>query len=507
MHVICISRSLHSGGTELAGRLAEKLGSACLSREALIGAAVKEGIQVGKLEMAMVKPGRFSERLAVEKEHYQAFSTGYLCERAAEGTLVYHGRTGHLLLSGVSHVLRVRVVTSREKRIASAMQKLGLNREKAQTYLDDVEEDIRRWVQSMYGMAWDDHSHFDMIVNLEKMSIESAAAALVSVAQLPDFMITPASKMAMDDLWLAARARVLLARDKRTYGARFKVRASDGTVNVTYLPQDAGMAEAVQAVIEPMEGVAQLSATMAATNILWIQETFDSGSDAFREVVEIATKWNAAVELIRLVAGVEVPGQQEPSALQPPGEGDGPAPESGEFNGGIEDDTEDKPDGDDGGLKSTLDELARLGRSGAGRTVVGGSELLLDSIDRTIPYTLVVVGDVFSDKGHAVRVRMKRELQGMVSEAVRVSAVGSEELKSQYLFGGRDFLYLLALVALTAVIFFLVFSHQQQVLSFLTAAGTKARLLAAGAVVLFVPLVAYLYGSAAKLLMKMIKME
>ena len=67
MQVICLSRGTHSGGRELAEQLARKLDYACLSREELNDAATNEGIPVGRLEMAMVRPGIFSERLALER--------------------------------------------------------------------------------------------------------------------------------------------------------------------------------------------------------------------------------------------------------------------------------------------------------------------------------------------------------------------------------------------------------------------------------------------------------
>jgi hypothetical protein len=93
MQVICISRGTQSGGKELAELLAAKLDYACLSREQLNDAATEQGIQVGKLEMAMLRPGIFNERLALERDHYLAFTIAYLCDKAMEGGLVYHGRT------------------------------------------------------------------------------------------------------------------------------------------------------------------------------------------------------------------------------------------------------------------------------------------------------------------------------------------------------------------------------------------------------------------------------
>ena len=169
MQVICISRGTFSGGQELARQLAKKLGYVCLSREELIEAATEEGIQVGKLEMAMVKPGIFSERLALERDHYLAFSTAYLCEKATAGGLVYHGRTGHLLLPGVSHVLRLRVLADEEYRIRAVMQKLGLDRDKANRYMQEVDEDRKTWVHSMYGVSLEDAANFVLHTHLSQI--------------------------------------------------------------------------------------------------------------------------------------------------------------------------------------------------------------------------------------------------------------------------------------------------------------------------------------------------
>ena len=515
MQIICISRDALSGGNELAERLAKKLDYACVSREDLIEAAIKEGIQVGKLEMAMIKPRLFSEQLGVEREHYRAFSAAYLCDRAMEGRLVYQGRTGHLLLPGVDHVLSVRVVSDEEQRIWRVIKELGLDRAKARKYLHDVDEDSRRWARSMYEVGWEDAAHYDLVVNLQHMSVENAASALMGVAQLPDFQMTPASQRAMMDLRLAAKCRVALARHERTFRAKFKVRADAGLVTATYLPQDSRYAEFIPEALAPVAEVSEIRMTMATTNILWIQERFDSTSESFQEVVELATKWNAAVELLRLAPK---DAQQTDSPGQPLAVSEAGA--SGEYNGGIEDDVEESSsDGD--GLKSTLDELAAAGRSGGGTVVRGEAQDLLESLDRSSSYSLVVIGDLFLEKGHAARLRMTRELQRFVGEHIAAPVVDADELKAQYLFGRRDVARLVGFLTLVAALYLLVFSNHNQkiILKFLFgqwwgasvsipfAEISVAKILVAVAVFVFVPIIAHSYGTIAKSVMKLIKME
>lgn len=496
----------------MAERLAAKLDYSCLSREELIEAATREGIQVGKLEMAMIKPSIFSERLAVEREHYLAFTTAFLCDRAMEGRLVYHGRTGHLLLPGVDHVLRIRVVTDQERRIARAMSQLGVGRDKAIKYLDEVDEDWRRWVHSMYQTSWEDAAHYDLTMNLEQMSLENAASALVGLAQLPDFQMTPASKNEMLDLQLAAKVRLALARDERTAKAGFKVRADGGVVTLTYLPKDSACAEHIQEVAAGIPGIKEFRATMASTNILWVQETFRPDSDTYREVVEIANKWNAAVELARLYPPDEN-GDAEAGAaeaVKAETNAEGTAEGASADNGGIEEDEEEAAC-DDGGMTETLEELAREGRSGGGHIVCGGGESLLGTLSKTNPYTLVVIGDIFENKGHETRMRETRNLQSYLSDRIKAPVVTADELKTQYLFGKRDVAKLAGYLIIVAVIYGLVFMNQEPVIKFISGewwdGAMAAKAIVAAAVAVFVPIVAYTYGNVSKSLMKLLKME
>jgi hypothetical protein len=519
MQVICISRGTLGRGRELAELTAQKLDYACLSREELVEAAIEEGIRVGKLEMAMLKPQAYSERLAIEKEHYLAFCTAFLCDRAVDENLVYHGRTGHLLLPGVSHVLRVRVVSDQEQRIVSVMKQMGIERQKAARYVEQVDEDRRRWAKSMYGVSAEEVINYDFIVNLEQMSLENAATACIGIAQLPDFQMTPASKRNMLDLQLGAKVRLALARDERTCRATFKVRANAGTVTVSYLPQDSRLAECIPEVLRPIAGISEARITMAMTNILWIEEEYQPHSETFDKVVELATKWNAAVELMRLASEQESPSTQSGSGTT--SLGDVESHDRAVYNGGIEDDTAEVPD-DNGGLKPTLDELARVGRSGGGRAVYGGPNKLAEMLGRHVPYTLVVIGNVFLAKGHAAKLRATRDLRGFLSDRIKAPVVTADELGSQYLFGKRDIVRTAVFVAVVLAMYWLVFANQESILAFLAHSGWYVeaventflarfpwlqKLIVSAVVFLVIPIVAIAYGNVASAVLKWIKIE
>jgi hypothetical protein len=371
----------------------------------------------------------------------------------------------------------------------------------------------------MYGVSWEDAANYDVVLNLAQMNIENASTMLMNMAQLPDFQMTPASQRRTEDLRIAAKARVMLARDERTHRASVKVRADNGVINVTYLPQDAKVAGAIPDVCRDLPGLKEIRTTMATTNLLWIQEKYEPHSEVFHQVVEIATKWNAAVELIRVAPEGEKQAVVEAVPAQAARQGANPA--SPEYNGGIEEDVPDSFD-DNGGLKETLDELAGIGRSGGGRVVYGDPHQLVGTLSRTIPYTLVVIGDMFLSKGHAARQRETRDFRGYLSEHIKAPVVIAEELGTRYLFGKRDILRTAAFVALSLTIYLLVFTNEELVLGFTANAGWYAdavkdtflaraawmpKLVVSIAVFLLVPIVAYSYGTVAGALLKLIKME
>jgi len=336
------------------------------------------------------------------------------------------------------------------------------------------------------------------------MNVDNAAAALVGMAELPDFQMTPASRRAMEDLSLSARARLRLARDSRTSRFAFSVSASGRVVTVTFLPHDMEVAQDVPRVLDGLDGMSELRATMAATTILWVQEAFDAVSEAFGEVVEIARKWNAAVELVRYTASTADGAGAEEGVLA--------APAATPSEAGIEEEeAEVEAEADDGGLKATLDELARLGRSGGGRWVRGERTGLVAACCGTVPHSLVVLGNLFLGKDKAAKLRLTRELQESLGGKMRVPVVTAEELRAQFLFGRRDLFRLLGFLAFIVLVYLLVLTNQEPILRFLAGdwggAGRLTMYVVAAVVFVFVPIVAYSYGNVAKSVMKLFKME
>ena len=219
MSIITVSRGSFSGGMSLAESVAKRLGYKCVSREVLAEAARQYGVQEDSLRRALMdKPGML-ERMTIERIHYLACIRAALLQEARGDNLVYHGHAGHLLLGGVPHVLKVRVVAEMEFRIKSAMERNGLTRDESIRYIRKVDEERERWTRFLYHVDWRDPSLYDLVINLDRMSIESATELLCRATSLEEYKASPEWDNLMGDITLAAAMRARIATDRATGNA------------------------------------------------------------------------------------------------------------------------------------------------------------------------------------------------------------------------------------------------------------------------------------------------
>jgi hypothetical protein len=500
MKIVCISRGSHGFGIRLAEELSAKLGCLCIARESLTDEATAQGIPVGRIETAIVKRRPLSEERVIQVDRFKAFMTASLCEKAAAGEgIVYHGRTGHLVLPGVSHVFRVRAIAAMEERIDLAMARMNITREKAKEYISQVEEDRRRWVRTLYNVDWDDPSLYDIVINTQHLSVRNASAGLVQMAQLPEFQPTPASQQALEDLQLASLCRLAIGRDARTASIKVVVKAEKGHVSITYLPRQSSQAAAIPDVVEKVKGIRSLICTVATTNILLLQETFNPQSESLQHLIQVAEKWNAAVELLRVSRSTE---PQLESQAQPV------LSSNREYDGGILEEDQGRPQPEeDPGFLETVDRLIRVGRAGGSRTIYGSTGELLRNLNRAGNYSLIVVGDLFLQQQEGVRKRMTRDLISQLSEKLRVPVIEAAGLKARYLFGPKQFAGMISCLIVVLLLYVLVFSHQPRILGFLTSSSVIGKLAAAAVVGACVPLVAYALGGFYHQVLRLIRIE
>jgi cytidylate kinase len=209
--IITISRGSLSGGKALAGCLADRLGYPILGREVLLEAAesmgVSEEVFREKFEAA---PGLWA-RLTREREKYTLAMQTSLAEWCTRGDLVYHGLSGQFLLKELPGVLKVRLVAPLDMRVKAFMDTHPLvSHAETESFIRNVDQERSRWCRLMYGADLTDPSHYDMTVNLKRLSLESACAVITEAVAQPRYRIT--AEVETELFAFAARCRERLSQ-------------------------------------------------------------------------------------------------------------------------------------------------------------------------------------------------------------------------------------------------------------------------------------------------------
>src|SRR4030042_1557549 len=233
MPIVTISRGTFSGGEALAHCLTKKSGLPAVGVEVIKEAATLYGISESEISQQLKQGPKVWERLLGEKRRlYFIALQSAMAERAVKGDFIYHGLAGHFLLHGVPNVFKVRLVAPLSSRIKNEMAKQNITEETAKEYIQKVDERGKQWTKFFYHVDWTDPSLYDMVINLENLSLDTACGMIMYVLGQPEFQSSPEKKKAVEDFALACQIKAKIALNERTKGIELDVEVKDGKVRI-----------------------------------------------------------------------------------------------------------------------------------------------------------------------------------------------------------------------------------------------------------------------------------
>jgi len=263
MSIITISRGTFSGGQILADCVARKLGYSCISREVLVEAAKGHGVPLEELTKALNEPpGGLFHRKTLNRVHYLVYIREALVKAVKDEKTVYHGLAGQILLAGVPHVLRVFVIASMEYRIQAAIDRLHCDRSKAIEYIHNIDKKRDNWVKYLYEIDRHDPSLYDIVINLDRMDIDSACEIICASASQQEFQTTPESQKRLKDLVLAAEVRAMVALDGSVDDDSLEVDADDGVIILRGMAHSIADADKIRELVRRRSDIKDIKSEM-----------------------------------------------------------------------------------------------------------------------------------------------------------------------------------------------------------------------------------------------------
>lgn len=259
MKWITVSRKMGTHGTEIARRVASELGYRFYDTKAINHMAQELGFLGSVREVDEKTPSIFQRMFSQKPMVYLERLYSVIYELAKLGDAVFLGRGSHLLLRDFPCALHVRVTASPETCIRALMDQ-GLNREAAARAIKHSDDERSAFVKFAFGVDWADPERYDLVLNMDKLSVNLAVGTVLYMVRSPEISDASADAVtALETMALASRAEAALI--EATYGHGFVPALSvtvvePGKVRVSGNVETEGSKADAERVLRSVKGVA-----------------------------------------------------------------------------------------------------------------------------------------------------------------------------------------------------------------------------------------------------------
>ena len=256
MPVIALTQGMGSLAQDIAEQLADELQLATLQHE--VAEHVANRMHVSKSLINRLRAGKAGtiERLRADREAIAVYTAQDVIEAAARGNVVVRGWGATLLLRPVPHVPCIRIMRPFAKRVQWLMAELDT---------DDIElaeAEIRRSdhanatrMHDQFGVDWGDPVLFDMVLNADRLSVDTCVQQIKALLARPEFAETEASRTLLQGMAQSARVRAALREHDETAGVNISIESVAGQVKLTGIVLNAAERAAAEQVAAAVQGV------------------------------------------------------------------------------------------------------------------------------------------------------------------------------------------------------------------------------------------------------------
>ncbi|MBM4332670.1 MAG: BON domain-containing protein [Deltaproteobacteria bacterium] len=186
MSVITISRQLGSLGTEIAQTVSERLDYEYVDKEKIGEALAAYDLPLSEVEKFDEKKPPFWGSWQTQREKFLHLLRAVIYDFASKGNVVIVGRGGQVLLKDLPGVLHLRIVAPFEVRIRGIIEQEGGDEKKAAQLLRRSDRDSAGFIRSFFDVDSEDPNLYDLVINTQKLSIDTAVEMILKVMQSPE---------------------------------------------------------------------------------------------------------------------------------------------------------------------------------------------------------------------------------------------------------------------------------------------------------------------------------
>ncbi len=256
MPVIAMTQEMGSLSKDVSDAVAQAMGLAVMRHEVIEHVAAKMNVSTSLIGRLRGGTAGLTERLKTDSRSLALYTAEELFAQADKGNVVLRGWGATVLLRPVPHVVCVRVTRSFRKRVEWLMAKLDTDDvEFAKGELQRSDTAHASRMNALYGVTWGDPVLYDLVLNTDRLSVDSCVGQIRQLAGRPEFAETADSHALLANMTLEARVRAALKADALTREIDVTVEASGGLVALRGIVVNAEERSTTEAVAAAVDGV------------------------------------------------------------------------------------------------------------------------------------------------------------------------------------------------------------------------------------------------------------
>ena len=199
--VVCISRARGALGEQVGREVAQRLGSRYVDEEIVASAAQKEDVDPEIVADAERRKGLLERILSglaasgsdmyvspvppevVMSERYRELIRDAIQQTAGQGDVVIVAHAASYALTGRDDVLRVLVTGSDDVRAKRLAEEEGVDADEGEKIRKRSDGNRADYLQRFYEVSEELPTHYDVVVNTDRLTPEQAATVIVEAAR------------------------------------------------------------------------------------------------------------------------------------------------------------------------------------------------------------------------------------------------------------------------------------------------------------------------------------
>jgi cytidylate kinase len=229
MPVVAMTHEMGSLAKDVALQLAAELKLAVMRHEVVEHVADRMHVHSSVISRLREGKAGLVERLRTDERSVAVYTAEEVLALADRGNVVLRGWGATRWLRPVPHVLCVRITRSLEQRVEWVMEHLQIDDHefaRAEVLRSDHAHAAR--MHQQFGVTWGDPLLYDLILNTDRLSVDSCVQLISAMLHRPEFAETLQSRAKLHNMTLEAHARAALKANPATHDVDITLEADTG---------------------------------------------------------------------------------------------------------------------------------------------------------------------------------------------------------------------------------------------------------------------------------------